>query len=89
MEKVFEEIRQERRFQDEKWGVQNHHPLMWNAILMEEVGEVSEALLQNRDSIKCYREELIQVAAVAIAAVENLDRIQESILSGGEFLGFM
>lgn len=62
----------ERVRQEKKWGPQNHDPLKWNAILGEEFGEVSKAILEG--DVKNYREELIQVAAVAIAALESLDR---------------
>lgn len=34
----------ERRAQDGKWGPQHHDPLVWLAILMEEVGEFAEEL---------------------------------------------
>ena len=43
MEWIFEAIRQERTNQDLKWGEQNHPPLKWLAILIEEVGEVGDA----------------------------------------------
>ena len=69
---ILDEISQERKNQDQKWGEQNHHPVGWLAILMEEVGEASKAAL-TRDFV-LYRSEMIQVAAVAVAAVESLDR---------------
>lgn len=62
----------ERKCQDEKWGEQNHVPLKWLAILLEEIGEASKDLLEN-ELIK-YRDEMVQVAAVALAAVESFDR---------------
>jgi NTP pyrophosphatase (non-canonical NTP hydrolase) len=55
-----------------KWGEQNHHPERWMNILMEEVGESSQALLKNQPTN--YREELIQVAAVAIDAINSFDQ---------------
>ncbi len=61
----------ERRRQDEKWGAQHHGPDGWLAILTEEVGEVAKAILEGRGF--GYRDELIQVAAVAVAAVECFD----------------
>jgi NTP pyrophosphatase (non-canonical NTP hydrolase) len=64
----------ERDRQENKWGEQNHIPLYWLAILGEEVGEVNRAVLEKDD--ENYRAELIQVAAVAVAAVENYDRDQ-------------
>lgn len=98
MEKILDEIRQERERQDSKWGQQNHNKPAWCMILGEEVGEVNRAALQSHfnyalpgegmdldDPVSStkrrqnrwnaeYREELIQVAAVAIAMIESLDR---------------
>lgn len=84
---IFDEIKQERKRQDQKWGQQNHSPIEWCAILGEEVGEVQKAALEhhfkhaqymgkNRESIQlnAYRIELIQVAAVAVSMIESLDR---------------
>lgn len=82
MENIFNEIRQERQRQDAKWGEQNHKPVEWCAILGEEVGEVNKAALEahfreyyrGTNQLANYREELIQVAAVAIAMIESLER---------------
>jgi NTP pyrophosphatase (non-canonical NTP hydrolase) len=68
MEEILQKIREERTRQDEKWGVQNHDDFVWNAILVEEVGEVSKALLTGGD----LESELVQAAAVAIAWLESL-----------------
>ena len=76
-ERVLAAIRTERARQDEKWGVQNHHPMEWLVVLMEEVGEAAQAAVEMnwRDaSPENYREELIQVAAVCVNAIECLDR---------------
>ncbi len=80
---VIFEVIDERERQDEKWGEQNHDPFKYLAILGEEVGEANNAVLEAFD-FKCdqfdvtrlnaYREELIQVAAVAVAMVESFDR---------------
>lgn len=69
---ILNQILIERGRQDEKWGIQNHEPAYWALILGEEVGEVSRAILE-KDPAN-YREELIQVAAVCVAAVESFDR---------------
>lgn len=72
-------VREELAHQLNKWGVQNHHPQMWMNILMEEVGEASQAMMEAhfRDGKESnYRDELIQVAAVAISAVECFDRLK-------------
>lgn len=80
---VLDEVWAERISQDTKWGEQNHDLLRWNAILGEEVGEVAKATIEREFCVSEQaregflseaRAELIQVAAVAVAAVESLDR---------------
>ena len=78
--KVYSEVALERVRQESKWGEQNHHPMVWLSILGEEVGESCEAANEayhsgpSQGKWENYRKELIQVAAVAIAMVESLDR---------------
>lgn len=82
MKKILLEIEAERSRQDAKWGQQNHKPIEWMPILMEEVGEASKAAVDahwnnNGDAyldLLAYREELVQVAAVAVAMIESIDR---------------
>ena len=81
---IFHAVVMERFAQDKKWGVQNHSPIEWCAILGEEVGEVQKAALEYHfrknhlhpeiTALADYREELIQVAAVCFAMIESLDR---------------
>lgn len=79
MQAILNKIQVERQRQLEKWGEQNHSPIEWCAILGEEVGEVNKAALEwhfkhpNAD-IEEYRKELVQVAAVAVAMLQSLDR---------------
>jgi NTP pyrophosphatase (non-canonical NTP hydrolase) len=80
---VLIDIANERRRQNEKWGEQNHPAEIWLAVLSEELGEVSQALLHNKFGGKAagtLRTELVQVAAVAIQWLECIDR------NGGEEL---
>ena len=71
--KIIVEMIAERKRQQTKHGsVRMKLPLYeWNLVLGEEFGEVSKAILDN--DIANYRIELIQVAAVAMAALEDLD----------------
>jgi hypothetical protein len=75
---VLEEVFLERYKQDQKWGEQNHNPADWLMILGEEFGEASKAALEakfvHNDGGRRYRKELVQVAAVAVAMIECLDR---------------
>ena len=67
-DRVLALVSAERDKQDAKWGEQNHEPLTWAAILGEEFGEVSKAVLEK--DMPGYVMELIQVAAVAVSALE-------------------
>jgi hypothetical protein len=74
---ALEPVIEERKRQDAKWGVQNRDPMEWIAILMEEVGEFSQEALRRHFSGRHnqnLRAELIQVAAVAVAMIEDCDR---------------
>ena len=68
---VFDEINR----QDNKFGKNRDlHPLKWQSILLQEVGEVAKEVFQADSLQDSYRDELIQVAAVAMQAVLNFDR---------------
>lgn len=86
---VLDEVARERTSQDQQWGEQNHHPFAWLAILAEEVGEANTAAMEacvwrpgdfpgtgkhTMHPLNHFREELIQVAAVAVSIVECIDR---------------
>lgn len=87
---VLNDINAERMRQHKLWGIQDHADYKWLAILTEEVGEVSKEALEkdfwiNKSSDedithlieakeKLLRTELVQVAAVAIAFIEAIDR---------------
>ena len=67
----------ERKRQDAKWGEQNHGDLVWSAVLVEEVGEASQAILKARGEggdAQAILDEAVQCAAVAVAWVEALLR---------------
>lgn len=79
---IYRDIDDERERQIKLWG--RHH--QWGtgdcsstlvdmpvklAVLTEEVGEVARAILDRDDAN--LRDELIQVAAVAVAMIEGLD----------------
>lgn len=80
MKAVMDDVFRERLRQDAKWGLQRHENVgKWLAILGEEVGEVNTAAMpmlglgttKATDTDDLY-EELIQVAAVAIAFAEQI-----------------
>lgn len=70
-------VLEERRRQDEKWGEQNHDPFAYLTVLGEEYGELCQCALHDRfggPAAEHIRTEAVQVAAVALAIVECLDR---------------
>lgn len=71
-------VYKELQRQELKWGKQDHSEPDWYVILGEEVGEVARAIFEchGKQLNENYREELIQVAAVCMAALENYDRNQ-------------
>jgi len=70
MEKLLDLIIEERKRQDEKWGAnRNLEDMEWLTILVEEVGESAEAILKGLPELK---DEIVQIAAVALAWLECL-----------------
>jgi hypothetical protein len=71
---VYDEIRAERDRQDAKWGGpeadDRNRPNDWVAYL---AGHIGRAWAWPMD-LAVYRRQLIRVAALAVAAVESLDR---------------
>jgi hypothetical protein len=72
---VLERVLLERGRQEVKWGEQNHDPLGYLAILVEEVGEVAKeaCALVNPAGVfnsDAYITELLHVSAVAVAMIE-------------------
>ncbi|WP_188068627.1 hypothetical protein [Brevibacillus brevis] len=75
---------EERFRQDAKWGEQNHEAVLWIGILGEEFGElcqaVNETVFNNGPEARAkggyanMRAEAVQVAAVAVAFIESLDK---------------
>lgn len=64
----------ERIRQDAKWGFVRDLPAeRWLTILTEEVGEFAKDILDHTDYRGNMRDELVQIAAVAIAALQDLD----------------
>ena len=80
--RAVDDVLDERARQDAKWGVQSHDTITYLAILMEEVGETAQAAIEERfggphGTKEHVRAEAVQVAAVALAIVECLDRGQQ------------
>ena len=62
----------ERQRQDTKWGQQDHNDLYWLGILMEEVGELSKAIIEGNNPAR--NKELVEAMAVCAAWLECIER---------------
>lgn len=79
---IYSEIKDERVRQTRKWGIQHRSPCEWVSILAEEVGEAADEAnaIQFADEYPgefapdkaALVDELIQVAAVAVQAIEDI-----------------
>lgn len=73
---VMKRVLIERRRQDEKWGADQRNPQdRWLAILVEEIGEVAKEMLNGDPR---FEQELVEVAAVAVAWLEQLHKDKET-----------
>ena len=76
---ALKDVLEEMNKQDEKWGAdRNQHPFLWQVILGEEYGEVCQAMLHDEfggHAAGTARDELVQVAAVALQMIEQYDRL--------------
>jgi hypothetical protein len=72
-EVIVSEIEVERKVQDKRFGQlpRSLRPSFYLAVLTKKLGDIARAILEGNS--KGYREELIQLAAVAIAAIEEFD----------------
>lgn len=76
-------VQDERVYQDEKWGWKHRAWAEWGIILGAEVGEVNSALKAMRwdfngsSTIDDLRSELIQVAAVAAAMIQQIEELRD------------
>ncbi|MCK1982209.1 MULTISPECIES: MazG nucleotide pyrophosphohydrolase domain-containing protein [Peribacillus] len=84
MQSVNQDVLTERVRQNQKWGLQRHDMGAWLQILIEEVGEVAQAMQKQKgwgkdtDASDLYME-LTHVAAVASAIAEQVKEQQDSV----------
>ena len=79
MDRILEEIRRERDRQDEKYGGpdhdDSHYPGDWCLILSKYLGRAAAETI-DAEPDAAFRDNMIKIAAVAIAATQSLDRVQ-------------
>lgn len=82
MEQILKEIARERKHQDEKWGGPKHddihHPYSWCVVitsyLSKSVGFFITETGTEDSRYKTFRFNMVKVAALALAAIEAVDR---------------
>lgn len=76
MSDVFEDIRKERKRQRERWGGAEHDDQHtwkdWSYILAEQLFDAARRAEDHNP--EGWRRQLVQMAAVAVAAIESYDR---------------
>ena len=76
--KILDDIKTERIRQDSKYGITRRlTPTEWLPILIEEVREFAKDICDDIGYFGNMRAELIQIAAISIAIIQDLDE-QES-----------
>lgn len=70
-------VQKERERQNQKWGVQNHDDGNWLIILIEEVGELAQAMQKSKGWGKetdadNKLEEAVHVCAVSLRMIEQM-----------------
>ena len=71
---VYDEIRQERKAQDKKWGGAAHDDVHTQFDWCEFIRHHTNRAVGGRKKDD-YRKQMIRVAALAVAAVQSFDRI--------------
>lgn len=74
IEEVFEEIKKERAYQENKWGNFEQHPQSlpgYLLIMKKELEEAENGWMKNSTGRNHVLHEILQVAAVAIACLEE------------------
>ncbi len=82
MEKILEEIREERKHQDKKWGGpahdDQHDAYAWAAFITSYLGQAISDFVNEtgrfESKLRKFRYNMVKVAALAVAAIEVVDR---------------
>ena len=77
-DRILDEIRRERDRQDARYSDpdhdDSHYPGDWCLILTKYVGRAADTIDADADAV--FRENMIRIAAVAIAVTQSFDRVQ-------------
>lgn len=71
--KVLHEVAAERKYQDKKWGGPAHDDTESEANWLKYIDEYAQGNVE-RTKDRPFRERMLKVAALAVAAVESYDR---------------
>lgn len=68
---IIEAIQQERDFQDLKHGTGHHNRATWTMLIEAELQEAKQAVIKGGLGRNSWANEVIQVAALCVAALEQ------------------
>ena len=71
--RVLQDVALERAYQDEKFPGQDHPMAGWLLVLQKHTGRVASDVLDLAKA-DLARHHLVRVAAIAVAAIESIDR---------------
>jgi hypothetical protein len=78
---IFHEIQAERIYQDEKWGGPKHDdqhgPNDWITFISCWAGKAFNCCKEHPINLRMFRSNMVKVAALAVAAIEWVDRKEE------------
>jgi hypothetical protein len=69
---IYTEIAKQRKKQNIQWGESNHAPPIWLTILAKKQGDLAKSILRNEP--QNYKELLLELSAVCVAAIGCFDR---------------
>ena len=83
MPEIFQAIIAERHAQDQQWGGlehdDGHRPHVWENLIISHASRLTERIMDEfGHSAPDYRQRLVKIAALAVAAVQSWDRIVRS-----------
>lgn len=73
--KILDDIAEERVRQDAKFGItRGLTPMEWLPALVEEIGEFAQCICDGSDYSTEMRVELVQIAALTVAIIQDIDQ---------------
>jgi hypothetical protein len=84
LDNILTEVREERRYQDTRWGHEvddtKNTPWMWAAYIASYATSWMNGSFPpiGEDNVRNFRKAMVKAAAIAVAAIESIDRQTEA-----------